>query len=235
MTLRTEQELTESAYRLALARRSSRGLLLDPDQAAATPRRLNRSTPIHTILQFTCRALGARLAGELEAFWQSVGFADLSCDNTLDQFAFFLKCRVENGTIRIHYLPELIDFELTCNELRFLPRRELLAHADGGIPLTRDAGLTLHPLVRVQRFPCDAEGLFATLCPSPTAHARSVHNRRRESFLLLSVLKQASPEVYQLEPRLGRRLWVLQNVGTFAGSAPELQTLAGLGVVVRSH
>ena len=235
MTLRTEQELTESAYRLALARRSSRGLLLDHNQADATPQRLNRSTPIHTILQFTCRALGVRLAGELDTFWQTVAFAELSCEKTLDRFAVFLKRRVENGTIRIHFLPELIDFELTCNELRFLPRRELLADANGGIPLTRDAGLSLHPLVRVLRFPCDAEALFATLCPNPAGRARHVHNRRRESFLLLSVLKQPTPEVFQLDPRLGRRLWALQNVGSFAGSEPELQTLAGLGVVVRSH
>ncbi|HTU66089.1 MAG TPA: hypothetical protein VMF52_09075 [Steroidobacteraceae bacterium] len=234
MTSRSEQELAESALRASLARRSSRELLLDPHRADDSPVRLNRSTPIRRLLPFACRALGAGLETELGSFWTSVDFADLPCGSAAEQFAVFLKRRVENGTLRLHFLPELLDFELASSELRFLPRQEFLAQGDTGAltqPLSRDAGLAIHPLMRISRFPCDAEALFATLMGRP----REARNARRETFLLLSVLKQPSPEIYQLDPKLGRRLWALQNVGTFGGSDAELRLLGDLRVIVRSH
>lgn len=233
MPLRTEQELAESAFHLALARRSSRELLLDHQYPAGTALRLTRSTPIRTMLPFSCRALAALLDGELESFWKSVDFAEMSPNSVVERFAFFIKRRVENGTLRLHFLPELLDFELASNELRYLPRHSLLQHVEpvGATPLTKDAGLAINPLVRISRFPCDAEAMFDALAGNPRQERKS----RRESFLLLSVLRQPTPEIYQLEPKLGRRLWALQNVGTFNGSEAELRTLGGLRVIVRSH
>jgi hypothetical protein len=204
--------------------------LLDHHPGGAALFRLSRSTPIRTMLHHSCIALGARLESELATFWQSVAFADLPCDAVIERFAFFLKRRVENGTVRLHFLPELLDFELASSELRFLPRRELLADACGSVPLTRDAGLALHPLVRISRFLCDAGALFTALqngveCAVPP----------RESFLLLTVLREATPEVFQLDAALGRKLWALQCVGTFGGTDAELRALGDLNILVRSH
>jgi hypothetical protein len=186
--------------------------------------------PIHTMLHYSCIALGARLDAELGSFWQSIGFADLPCHEVVERFAFFLKRRVENGTVRLHFLPELLDFELATLELRFVPRRELLADAAGTVPLTRTAGLALHPLVRVSRFLCDATALFKALTGGMNRPAPA-----RESFLLLSVLREASPEVFVLDATLGRKLWALQCVGTFGGTDSELGALGDLNLVVRSH
>jgi hypothetical protein len=207
-----EQELTESALDGALSPRSSSGLLLDHHHA-----RLNRSTPILTMLNYSCLALGGRLDGELATFWKSVGFADLPFESVVERFAHFLKRRVENGTVRIYFLPELLDFELAMNELRFISRGPYLS---GGAPreprvlVQRGAHLELHPLMRISRFPCDAQALFETL-----AHGDCIdcNVRSHETFLLLSVLREAAPEVVPVPPALGRKLWALQCVGTFGG------------------
>src|SRR5690349_6460411 len=154
-----EQELTESAPDGVHSPRSSRGLLLDHSNARASSR-LDRSSPILRLLPYSCLALGGRLDGELASFWKSVGYADLTFDAAIGRFAHFLKRRVENGTVRIYFLPELLDFELSLHELRFTARGPYL---EGGEPrqpcvlVQRGRKLELHPLMRVLRFPCDAQ------------------------------------------------------------------------------
>jgi hypothetical protein len=197
--------------------------------------RLDRSSPIQVLLPFTCLALGGRLEGELETFWKSVGFADLSFDTVIERFAHFLKRRVENGTLRIYFLPELLDFELAAHELRFTARGPYL---DGGRPreprvlVQRGARLELHPLMRVSRFPCDADALFETL-----AHGDCIdcNVRTRETFLLLSVLRDGNPEVVSVPPTLGRKLWALQCVGHFGGTDAEVAAANALCAEPRSH
>jgi hypothetical protein len=205
-----EQELTESALDGVHSPRSSRGLLLD------------HNSPILTLLPYSCLALGGRLDGELASFWKSVGFADLPFDSVIERFAHFLKRRVENGTVRIYFLPELLDFELAMHELRFTSRGPYLHEGgpEAGEPreprvlVQRGARLELHPLMRVSRFPCDAHALFETL-----AHGDCIdcNVRSHETFLLLSALRDTTPKVLPLPGALGRKLWALQCVGTFGG------------------
>jgi len=233
--LQYEQELTESALDGALSPRSPSGLLLDHSPARRAKTRLDRSSPINTLLPFTCLALGGRLDGELDSFWKSVGFADLSFDAVIERFAHFLKRRVENGTLRTYFLPELLDFELAAHELRFTARTPYL---DGGVPreprvlVQRGVQLELHPLMRVSRFPCDAEALFETL-----AHGDCIdcNVRSHESFLLISVLRDGNPEVAHVAPALGRKLWALQCVGRFGGSAADIAAANALCAEQRSH
>lgn len=199
------------------------------------PTRLDRSSPIHSLLPYTCLALGGRLDGELDSFWKSVGFADLAFDAVIERFAHFLKRRVENGTLRVHYLPELLDFELAAHELRFTARTPYL---DGSTPreprvlVQRGRQLELHPLMRVSRFPCDAEALFETL-----AHGDCIdcNVRSHETFLLISVLRDANPEVMHVPPALGRKLWALQCVGRFGGSEADVAAANALCVERRAH
>jgi hypothetical protein len=211
-----EQELTESAPDGVHSPRFSRGLLLD-QSSGRKANRLNRSSPILTLLQYSCLALGGRLDGELASFWKSVGYADLPFDATIGRFAHFLKRRVENGTVRIYFLPELLDFELSMHELRFTSRGPYLERGEPREPsalVQRGTRLELHPLMRVLRFPCDAQALFETL-----AHGDCIHCNVRsyETFVLLSALRDSVPELRHVPAELGRKLWAVQCVGTFGG------------------
>ena len=228
------QELAEAALDGSLSPGHSRGFL--PDHSARrAPSRLDRSSPIHTLLPYTCLALGGRLDGELDSFWKSVGFADLPFDAVIERFAHFLKRRVENGTVRICFLPELLDFELAAHELRFTARAPYLesgAPREACVLVQRGARLELHPLMRISRFPCDAEALFDAL-----AHGDCIdcNVRSHETFLLLSVLRDGNPEVVAVPPALGRKLWALQSVGRFGGNDADVNAANALFVEHRAH
>ena len=228
------QELAEVALDGSLSPRLSSGFLPD-HPARRAPSRLDRSSPIHAMFPFTCLALGGRLESELDSFWKSLGFADLPFEAVLERFAHFLKRRVENGTVRIYFLPELLDFELAAHELRFTARGPYL---EGGAPrearvlVQRGQQLELHPLMRISRFPCDAEALFETL-----AHGDCIdcNVRSHETFLLLSVLRDVSPQVVPVPPALGRKLWALQCVGRFGGCEADVRAANELCVEHRAH
>jgi hypothetical protein len=229
------QEPAESALHGDVSPRSSRVLLPDHPAARRAPSRLDRSSPIHTLMPYTCLALGGRVEGEIDSFWKSVGFADLPFDAVIERFAHFLKRRVENGTIRTYFLPELLDFELAAHELRFTARAPYL---ERGVPrepqvlVQRGAQLELHPLMRISRFPCDAGALFETLAQGDCIDCNV---RSHETFLLLSVLHDAVPEVTPVPPALGRKLWALQCVGRFAGCAADVAAANALCAERRAH
>lgn len=230
-----EQELTETARDGGFPPATSRGLLLDHSLVRRAPGRLDRSSPIRTLLPYTCLSLGGRLEGELATFWKSVGFANLAFEAVLERFAHFLKRRVENGTVRIYFLPELLDFELAAHELRFTARAPYL---EGGEPrephvlVQRGTRLELHPLMRVSRFPCEAEALFETLAQGDCIDCNV---RSHETFLLLSVLRDPNPEVVPVAPALGRKLWALQCVGRFGGCEADVAAANALCAQPRAH
>jgi len=194
--------------------------------------RSNRVTPIYTLLHFSCLALGDELEVELNGYWESVEFSDLQFQLEIARFAQFLKRRVEQGAVRLPWLPALLDFELARNELRFLPRRRLLATlsqnagSHGGAP-ARDA-VKLSPLVRLSRFPCDAPALLTALA----AGLRGVIVKPAESYLLSSVLRDAAPEVLPIEAKWGRHLMLLRDTAIFPGSDSALAELVAMGLVV---
>ena len=86
--------------------------------------------------------------------------------------------------------------------------------------------------MRVSRFPCDAEALFETL-----AHGDCIdcNVRSHETFLLVSVLRDGNPEVIHVAPALGRKLWALQCVGLFGGSAADIAAANALCAERRPH
>jgi hypothetical protein len=229
------QELAESALHGDASPRVSRGRLSDHLGSRRTPSRLDRSSPIHTLLPYTCLALGGRLEVELESFWKSVSFADLSFASAIERFAHFLKRRVENGTLRMYFLPELLDFELAAHELRFMARAPYVERGQPREPrvlVQRGSQLELHPLMRISRFPCDAEALLETLAQGDCIDCNV---RSHESFLLLSVLRDANPEVSPVPPALGRKLWALQCVGRFGGCAADVAAANALCTERRPH
>ena len=212
--------LSREGYQMALAY-----LIGSPTQTLAR----SRLTPICTLLHLSCRALGDRLEIELDAYGKSVEFSGLQFKPEFERFADFLKRRVENGTLRIHWLPELLDFELARNELRSLPRRRLLAELAQRGPVKSAAAVALNPLVRIARFPCDSTALIEALSNGELV-SRAV--MKPETYVLLSVLHVATPEVLPADPVLGRLLWALRCVGTFCGDAAQRAALLDMGALV---
>jgi hypothetical protein len=192
--------------------------------------RSNRVTPIYTLLHFSCLALGTRLEAELNAYWRSVEFSDLQFQLEIERFARFLERRVADGALPEHWLPSLLNFELASNALRFAPRRQLLAEQLENAGSALDAPLHLSPLVRLVRFSCDASALFDSLS---RAGALQVTLPKGESYLLLSVLRNAVPEVIFLDPAVGSALLRLRCGDGLVECAEVRASLVEMGVVTQ--
>jgi hypothetical protein len=124
--------------------------------------RANRLGPIHATLPITCQALGPLLRQELDAFWNEALPEDLQFKSEGERFASFLRSRMRADSSDFAVLDDLISFELAVTELRFLPQaavRETMARSE---TLT-DAGLVLHPLIRLLHFRSDPERLLEAL------------------------------------------------------------------------
>lgn len=192
--------------------------------------RSSRVTPIYTLLHLSCLALADKLENQLDEYWKSAEFSDLQYRSEIERFALFLKGRVAAGALAIDYLPELLDFELASNDMRFLPRRRLLAETAMLDPRTRDARPKLHPLIRVARFSSDAAQLFAAVAHGDATDSLPL----QESYVLLSVRRAVTPEVLSMERALAALLWELQTAGVFRGNDAQFASLAESGVIVRA-
>jgi hypothetical protein len=113
--------------------------------------RVNRITPLYSMLPHTCMVLGERLTDEASGFWASES-TDMQFGPETERFAEFLRLRVSSGELQSPYLLETVDFELAVNALRFAPRLQQLADLR-----SRHAGegWELNPLIRVVRFAHD--------------------------------------------------------------------------------
>lgn len=117
--------------------------------------RVNRITPIYTMLPYTCFLLGSQLMPLIEAFWAIDNRSDLQFKREITIFGEFILGKLMNGEIENRYLREIVDMELAMNELKFLPRAALL---EMGEP---EEGL--HPLIRLVRFDHPPEALLTAL------------------------------------------------------------------------
>jgi hypothetical protein len=190
--------------------------------------RSQRVTPIYTSLHLSCLALANRLETELDEYWRSGEFSDRRFRLEIERFAHFLKRRIEDGALAIACLPELLDFELASNDLRNLPRRRLLAETTGLASSVREVPARVHPLVRVARFSYDTRSLFAAIAHGDPCDTLS----RQESFVVLSVQDDPSPQVLPVERELGALLWELQQSGVFRGSDAQFASLAQRGLII---
>jgi hypothetical protein len=120
--------------------------------------RANRLTPVALLLPYTCFALGERMKGLAERFWED-SRTDLQFRSETERFAAFLRGLVRSGELDEPLLEEILDFELASNELRFAPRRRLEERAAA----SRGTRPRLHPLVRVVWFRHDPGELLERL------------------------------------------------------------------------
>ena len=114
--------------------------------------RSNRITPIYTLLNYTCLALGSQFGILIDQFWDIKGYQDGQFKNEVQRFGIFLRQRVTDGTIVSPFVGELLDFELARNELEFTPRKQVLRTIAHLGPPKADTPCRLHPLARLVRF-----------------------------------------------------------------------------------
>lgn len=117
--------------------------------------RVNRITPVYTMLPYTCFLLGHALVPLAEEFWSICNKSDLQFKREITVFGEFLLEKITNGSLRNPYLREIVSMELAINELNFLPREALL-----DAPAAED---TLHPLIRLVPFDHSPEALLTAL------------------------------------------------------------------------
>jgi hypothetical protein len=117
--------------------------------------RVNRITPVYTMLPYTCFLLGHTLVPLAEEFWSICNKSNLQFKREITVFGEFLLQKITNGSLHNPYLREIVAMEIAINELNFLPREALL-----DAPAEAD---TLHPLIRLVPFDHAPEALLTAL------------------------------------------------------------------------
>lgn len=109
--------------------------------------RMNRVTPVYSQLSNTCTLLGDELIPLVEEFWQVLHAPSLQFREEVLEFGRFLQDKINKGIIRIPYLREILQLEMTMNELSYLPEgvyRILRFERDICLVLQALAAGTLH-------------------------------------------------------------------------------------------
>ncbi|MGH9197021.1 MAG: hypothetical protein ACRD1T_14940, partial [Acidimicrobiia bacterium] len=124
--------------------------------------RINRITPLYSLLPLTCYLLGERLVEEARSFWQRGGAA-FEFQAEVERFADCLLQRRCVGSEADAYLEEVLRFELALNSLHFLPRRQIKEQLEAALSENHTGPVQLHPLVRVLVFCHDPLPLLGAL------------------------------------------------------------------------
>lgn len=186
--------------------------------------RSNRVTPIYTLLHCTCLILGDGLKHELDEYWAHTELRDLEFKHEIARFSQFVKQRMAAGLITDSFIGEVLDFELAINELRFAPRRQILAQLHDAIGADEHAAVRPHPLVRAVRFTHDAVEVVKALARGRVPYGLP----ESESFLVLSGIGEELC-VKDVEPAAARLLWRMQAGGQWFRS--DVQSLVDEGLV----
>jgi hypothetical protein len=117
--------------------------------------RLNRATPIGTLLPLTCALLADRFAAVLEDFWRASP-PDMQFRGEIEAFGEHVLAMTRDGRLAEPYLADVLGFELARVALQFLPDRP----EDGDEPAAEvrfrhDPALLLGPLAEGRQPPPD--------------------------------------------------------------------------------
>ncbi|SKA18280.1 hypothetical protein SAMN04488128_1021402 [Chitinophaga eiseniae] len=108
--------------------------------------RVNRITPIYTLLPYTCLLLGNRLMPLATAFWEACRQSDLQFKREIEGFADYLEQQIIQGRLQVLYLPEILRMETAINALKFLPKQQDAALKVRYIPFEHEPGPLLEAL-----------------------------------------------------------------------------------------
>jgi hypothetical protein len=165
LSLRADPEAALARYELSARERKrlsevvwQRGMSTN-----CTLYRSNRVTPIYTLLNYTCRALGDEFALVIDRFWNAQEYQDRQFQSEVERFGAFLRRQIAAGVIASPFAGELLEFELATNALEFSPRKETLRDIAELAPPGLDTPCRLHPLARVVRFRHEPGALLRAL------------------------------------------------------------------------
>ncbi len=145
--------------------------------------RINRVTPLYTLLPYTCKLLGDNLLPLLIAFWEKNGRTNLQFKDEVILFAEFLQEGILKGTMQIPLLEEVLGFETKINELRY---------QKGESVTNRSGGYTLNSDIRVAFFRHHPQTLFDMLTSDHLPDQFGTGMEEGEYYLLL---KQNGDEI----------------------------------------
>jgi hypothetical protein len=192
--------------------------------------RVNRLSPIYSLMPHTCFLLGDRLISEAIKFWESFDETRLQLNEEAERFGTFLLDRIEHSPNRNPLLADVIRYELILNEFRFTQRAEVLSRLQrDAVAANRSDRIGLHPLIRVLLLHEDPKPLLRFLedrQPLPYELAEG-------EFWLLLDAKAEELEARQIEAGLGRLLQALQAGIDLSLSTEDIETLVESGVAIR--
>jgi hypothetical protein len=142
LAAREDPETALASYDLTgVERRRLAAMVRDPAMSVnCTLYRVNRLTPIYSVLPLTCSYLGDRLSSELDLFWASFDDATLQYGKEARRFGNWLLSRIAAGRMAGGPIEDAIRFELAAFEVRTAPR------------VSTPPGDSPHPRTRLVRF-----------------------------------------------------------------------------------
>ena len=149
--------------------------------------RSNRITPIYTLLNFTCFLLGADFKKEIDEYWRSSQLPDLQFKEEIERFGRYLKGRITAGAITNPFVEEVLDFELSMNELQFVPRQKIICQIQRAPARGEVGAFRLNPLIRVLLFRHEP---FEVIDLLRQGRAPSDELPRGEFFVVLSAVAE---------------------------------------------
>ena len=109
--------------------------------------RVNRVTPIYTLMPYTCKLLGDQILPVLNEFWSDHAKTKLQYKDEVALFCNFLQSKLSSGELNIQYLEDILNFESNVNEIRYQKPPAILPESPRKKGLVRrQAGA--HSLVR---------------------------------------------------------------------------------------
>ena len=168
--------------------------------------RVNRITPIYTLLPNTSFLLGDDLVKWADQFWRTE-VSDLQFKSEVERFGDFIRQQIQSGIIQNEFLEEILEFELAINSLRFVPKKRILHEINQAEIDTSSTKIRLHPLIRIIKFQHEPTILLSHLA---LAQLPPVDIAQGEYYLLLDVTHH-DLDVKRITPELGK---ILQNLET---------------------
>ncbi|HVI48517.1 MAG TPA: hypothetical protein VM802_26855 [Chitinophaga sp.] len=134
--------------------------------------RVNRITPVYTLMPYTCLLLGDLLVPLAEECWSEYSTSGLQFKHEIEIFTAFLQQKLNAGSLHKPYLQEILAMEAAINELKFLQKDMLMKE------VYEEA---THPLIRLIPFEHDPEPLLEALS---NMNIPAVE-KKRDNYLLM--------------------------------------------------
>jgi len=192
--------------------------------------RVNRITPIYTLLPNTSFLLGDELVKWADYFWAQQK-TDMQFKSEVESFGELIKQHIQLGNIQNDFLEEILDFELAINSFRFLPKKDILnklTRANMGSSLTE---VRLHPLIKVIRFSHEPILLLSLLA---SAQLPPADTPKGEYYLLVDAAA-SDVVIKKIDPSLGQLLHKIDSYAAQPLSPIDLETLISSSLIVAAQ